>query len=54
MGERNRGFVVWKIKEGKVEGKELGMEGSLSLRGRKASLAKVREEPELLSVRPRN
>lgn len=51
MGKRNRGpgFVAWEIEEGKVEGKELGVEGSRSLRGGKASLAKAREEPELPS-----
>lgn len=54
VGERNRGFVVWNIKEGEVEGKELGVEGSLGLRGGKASLPKVREKPELQSGRPRN
>lgn len=46
--------MAWVIEKGKVKGKELGVEGSRSWRGGKASLATARAEPERLSWRPRS
>jgi hypothetical protein len=49
--EWGSGFVAWERRGKWSFGKALGVEGSWSLRGGKASLAKAREELERLSWR---